>query len=79
MKNFAKRPTHIEQALMRMHKGQWFTWTDPSNKIYANVRLTEKMGVDGKLIDNPTTELPTEKEVTDTLKQLQDDWDKDNT
>jgi hypothetical protein len=37
------------------------------------------MGVDGKLIDNPTTELPTEKEVTDTLKQLQDDWDKDNT
>jgi hypothetical protein len=79
MKNFAKRPTHIEQALMRMHKGQWFTWTDPKNKIYANVRLTEKMGVDGKLIDNPTTELPTEKEVTDTLKQLQDDWDKDNT
>jgi len=78
MKNFAKRPTHIEQALMRMHKGQWFTWTDPKNKIYANVRLTEKMGVDGELIDNPTTELPTEKEVTDTLKQLQDDWDSAN-
>ena len=79
MKNFAKRPTHIEQALMRMHKGQWFTWTDPSNKIYANVRLTEKMGVDGELIDNPTTKLPTEKECTDKLKELQDDWDSKNT
>ena len=79
MKSFNERPTHIEQALIRMHKGQWFTWTDPSNKIYANLRLTEKMGVDGELIDNPTTELPTEKACTDKLKELQDDWDSKNT
>jgi len=79
MKNFNERPTHIEQALMRMHKNQWFTWTDANNKIYANLRLTEKIGVDGNLVDNTVTELPTEKACTDKLKELQDDWDSKNT
>ena len=77
MKNFRNRPTHIEQALMRMQKGQWFTWTDPSNKIYANLRLAEKMGVDGELIDNPHS-LPSESDVTTILTQLQSEWDTEN-
>ena len=70
MKNFSKKPSYIEQALMRMHKGQWFIWTDPKNKIYANLRLAEKMGVDGDLIDNPHS-LPSESDVTTILTQLQ--------
>jgi len=74
MKNFSKKPTHIEQALMRMHKGQWFIWTDPKNKIYANLRLAEKMGVDG---DNPHS-LPSESDVTTILTQLQSEWDTEN-
>ena len=72
------RPDHIEDALCAMHKKQWFTWTDRKNKIYANLRLTEKIGVGGELIDNPVTELPTEKEVNDKLKELQDIWNENN-
>ena len=72
------RPDHIEDALCAIHKKQWFTWTDRKNKIYANLRLTEKIGVGGELIDNPVTELPTEKEVNDKLKELQDIWNENN-
>ena len=72
------KPDHIEDALVQIHKKQWFTWTDSSNKIYANLRLTEKIGVGGELIDNPVTELPTEKEVDDKLKELQDTWNENN-
>jgi hypothetical protein len=72
------RPDHIEDALIQMHSNQWFTWTDSSNKIYANLRLTEKIGVDGNLVDNPVTELPTESAVNAKLKELQDAWDAAN-
>ena len=37
------RPDHIEDALIVLHSKQWFTWTDSKNKIYANLRLTEKL------------------------------------
>ena len=72
------RPNHIEDALVTLHQGQWFTWTDSSNKIYANLRLTEKVGIDGNLVDNPVTELPTESVVNAKLKELQDAWDSAN-
>jgi hypothetical protein len=72
------RPNHIEDALINLHTGQWFTWTDSKNKIYANLRLTEKIGVNGNLVDNPVTELPTEEEVNAKLKELQDEWDSKN-
>ena len=74
----SKRPNHIEDALMELHKRQWFTWTDSENKIYANLRLTEKVGISGNIVDNPVTKLPTEKECTDKLKELQDAWDLEN-
>jgi len=70
-----KRPDHIEYALMVMHTNQWFTWTDSKNKIYTNLRLTEKVGVNGNLVDNLVTELPTEEEVNAKLVELQDAWD----
>ena len=52
-----KRPAHIEDALIQMHSNQWFTWTDSKNKIYANLKLTDKVGIDGNIVDNPVTEL----------------------
>jgi hypothetical protein len=73
-----KRPDHIENALCQMHTNQWFTWTDSKNKIYANLKLTEKVGIDGNIVDNPVTELPTESAVNAKLKELQDAWDAAN-
>ena len=72
------RPNHIEDALASMHSNQWFTWTDSKNKIYANLRLTEKVGVDGNLVDNPITELPSESEVNAKLLELQQEFDNNN-
>ena len=72
------RPNHIEDALVSMNQNQWFTWTDSKNKIYANLRLTEKIGLNGNLIDNPITELPTETELNNKLAELQNAWDSAN-
>ena len=72
------RPDHIEDALIVIHDRQWFTWTDSKNKIYANLKLTEKVGVDGELVDNPVTTLPTEEEVNAKLLELQTAWDNAN-
>ena len=30
------RPDHIEDYLVTVRTGQWFGWSDSSNKIYAN-------------------------------------------
>ena len=72
------RPEHIEDALVRMNTNQWFGWTDSSNKIYANLKLSEKVGIDGNIVNNPVTELPSELAVNAKLKELQDDWDSKN-
>ena len=72
------RPNHIEDALVKMHTNQWFGWTDSKNRIYANLKLSEKVGIDGNIVDNPVTELPTEAQVNAKLKELQDAWDSAN-
>ena len=72
------RPDQIEDALIVLNSGQWFTWTDSKNKIYANLRLTDKIGVGGNMVDNTVTELPTESAVNAKLKELQDAWDAAN-
>ena len=72
------RPSHIEDALVKLHSNQWFTWTDSKNKIYANLRLSDKIGVDGNIVDNTVTELPTEEEVNAKLVELQTAWDNAN-
>ena len=69
------RPDQIEDALIVLNSGQWFTWTDSKNKIYANLPLTDKIGVGGNMVDNTVTELPTESAVNAKLKELQDAWD----
>ena len=69
------RANHIEDALVLMNTGQWFTWTDSKNKIYANLKLAEKVGVNGEVVDNPVTTLPSESAVTTKLKEIQDAFD----
>ena len=72
------RPEHIEDFLVTVRKGQWFGWSDSKNKIYANLRLSEKIGVNGNIVDNTVTELPTESAVNAKLKEMQDAWDAAN-
>ena len=60
------RADHIEDYLITMRTGQWFGWSDPENKIYAN------------LIVHDGGSKPTEKQCTDGLKALQDAWDLEN-
>ena len=72
------RPNHIEDALGTMHSNQWFGWTDSKNKIYSNLKLSEKIGVGGNIVDNPVTELPSEETINTKLTELQDAWDLQN-
>lgn len=74
MDSVTGKPDHIEDILKTLHLGQWFKWSDSKNRIYANLILTEKMGVGGEMVDNPHS-LPTEKELTDTLAKEQSDFD----
>ena len=55
---------HIEDALVDLHSGQWFGWSDSKNKIYENL-----------VIWDDSKDKPTEKELTDALKKQQDDFD----
>ena len=45
------RPNHINDALAQMHPNFWYTYTDNKNQVYANLRLTPKIGVGGELVD----------------------------
>ena len=60
------KPDHIEDYLATVRSGQWFGWSDSSNKIYAN------------LIVHDGGTKPTEKECTDGLTALITAWDLEN-
>ena len=60
------RPNHIEDYLVTVRTGQWFSWSDPTNKIYANLVV-----LDGG-------SKPTEKQCIDGLAALQSTWDLEN-
>ena len=60
------RADHIEDYLVTVRTGQWFGWSDPLNKTYANFVVLDKGSK------------PTEKQCTDGLKTLQDAWDLEN-
>jgi len=59
------RPSTIEEALAQMHNGQWFGWSDPFNKVYANLII----------IDNSKSK-PTENEINTKLTEIQEAYDK---
>ena len=60
------KPDHIEDYLVRVRSGAWFGFSDPSNRIYAN------------LIVHDGGSKPTEKECTDGLAALQAEWELEN-
>ena len=60
------RPDHIEDYLITVRTGQWFGWSDSSNKIYANLIV----------LDGGTK--PTESDCTTGLTALQTAWDLEN-
>ena len=60
------RPNHIEDYLVTVRLGQWFTWSDPTNPIYANLVV-----LDGG-------SKPTESDCTNGLAALQAAWDLEN-
>ena len=65
----------LEDYLVGLHIGCWFTWTDFSNRVYANLILTPIMNNEvGGEIANPHS-LPTEQECTDGVVALQATWD----
>ena len=60
------RADHIEDYLCTVRTGQWFGWSDSSNKIYANLIV-----LDGG-------SKPTESDCTTGLAALQSAWDEKN-
>ena len=73
------RPDHINDALCQLHRNSWYKYTDNKNQTYANLRLSDKIGVGGVMVDNPVTELPSEEVLNAKLKELQDTFDGINT
>ena len=60
------RADHIEDYLCTVRTGQWFGWSDSSNKIYTN------------LIVHDGGSKPTESDCTTGLAALQAAWDLEN-
>ena len=60
------RPNHIEDYLITVRTGQWFGWSDSSNKIYAN------------LIVHDGGSKPSESDCTNGLAAMQSAWDEEN-
>ena len=60
------RADHIEDYLITVRTGQWFGWSDPSNKIYANLTVLD------------SGSKPTESDCTTGLAALQTAWDLEN-
>ena len=61
------RPDHIEDALVRMHTGQWFGWNG-KEKIYANL-----------IIHDDSKTKPTEEELNAKLLEIQNEFDEKET
>ena len=60
------RADHIEDYLVTVRDQQWFGWSNPKEKVYAN------------LIVHDGGAKPTEADCTSGLKALQDAWDLEN-
>ena len=67
------RPNVIEDYLVRLHPYQWFKFI--GNPVHANLVLSPHYGTANGVVDNAITELPTEQECEDGLRQLQEDFD----
>ena len=76
------RFNHIEDVLVKLHRGQWFGWSDSKNKVYANLIIHDKIwdetytgnGHEEGLIDNPHSK-PTQEFLESELQKMQDEFD----
>ena len=57
------RPEHIEDILVKLHTGQWFGWSDPKNRVYAN------------LIIHGGQDKPTQEHLESELASMQAEYD----
>ena len=57
------KPEHIEDVLVHLHSGQWFSWSDSKNKVYAN------------LVIHGDQEKPTQEWLEAELTRQQEAWD----
>jgi hypothetical protein len=57
-------PDHIEDWLCALHAGSWFGWSDPENKVYANL-----------IIHDDQYTKPTEEECNAGLAAMQAAYD----
>ena len=66
MDKFTGRPNHLEDYLITVREGCWYTWSDYKNRTYSTFVVTDGGSK------------PTEKECTDGLAALQAAWDLEN-
>ena len=66
----SERPTHIEDILVPLHPGQWFYWSDYTNRVYANLVIRDV--VNGKSVSYAK---PSESSLNSDLAAAQADWD----
>ena len=64
MDDLTGRPDHIEDVLVKLHKGQWFGWSDSKNKVYSNL-----------IIHDDQYSKPSQVSLEAGLAQAQDDFD----
>ena len=62
--NIGERYKDITDVLIDLHEGQWYSWTDPNNKVYENLIITDK-----------SKDKPTKKFLEDELKKQQNAYD----
>lgn len=60
------RPNHIEDYLVTVRTGQWFSWSNTKNKIYSNLVVLD------------SGSKPTESDCVTGLAALQASWDLEN-
>ena len=66
----SERPSHIEDILVPLHPGSWFTWSDTKNKVYANIVIRDV--VNGESVSYSK---PSESSLNSDLAAAQADWD----
>ena len=64
MDDLTGRPDHIEDVLVKLHKGQWFGWSDSKDKVYENI-----------VIHDDQYSIPSKASLESGLVQAQDDFD----
>ena len=64
MDEITGRLDQIEDVLVHLHRGQWFKWSDPANKIYENLVILDS-----------SKEKPTKAFLESELKKKQGEFD----